>query len=200
MDHWDEDAPTFVSMRRATGLRADQSKNASKFGKVQESMGRIQLAVTEAGDPAYREMAVHMLEKRARRAMQLAGIDVSITRTAKKLKFPRILEASKATPDTTPRYIYHSDNGEGHLDALDMSPEELVDARTIHRVEQLRIRFERVCQMSAAHTLTEELDTHSPTIPNFHKDTSGEVVSTSTIIDHRWEDVLPENVVELDID
>ncbi len=193
MDQWNEGAPTFVSMRRASGLRADQSKNASKFGKVRQSMGRIQLAVTEADDPTNREMAVHMLEKRARRAMQLAGFNVSRTRRPKQQKFPRILE----TYIVAPLDVYFSDDGDEHLDALDMSADELVEARGIHREEQWLLRAERALaaqsvwkSMHAALRMSDILDERHPTIPES---------SEPEYVFHWWEQV-EENTLPSDRD
>lgn len=164
MNHWD-DTPNFESMRKKS-LRPDASKNVAKFGKVHGSIGRIRQAVTAADNDRDRDAAVHMLEKRARRAMQLAGI-ATTRATTKTNKYPRILETPvEEEPETIPLEYYFSDNGDGHLDALDMSAEELERERVAYRIDQLRRRYARVRQFATSMELADDLDDRSLAAPD----------------------------------
>ena len=84
-DHWEETPRVVPMARMPRSLRADESKNPRKFGDVRKSVDRIGRTVGSIECSEERSLVMRMLEKKARRMLQLAGM---------KQRYPKILEAS----------------------------------------------------------------------------------------------------------
>lgn len=76
LDHW-EHTPRIESMRRPT-MRADESKNPSKFGKARQSLDRLQQHVEMAPTPEVAQVAIGVYRNRLSRALQLSTTPLRI--------------------------------------------------------------------------------------------------------------------------
>ncbi len=167
LDHWDA-LPAREPMR-PHGLRADPSKNRSKFGKSSSSLPRLWQAVREAGPSV--EKAATMYEKRMGRVLQLSGIRLEQETVTK----------GHARPVDIERYET-SLRSRAENETRDLVGESLDDLRAYVRGMLLSERFPhatfaRVDSLDEAERFVAELDHRAPQ--------EGPV----SFVEHHWEHV-----------